>query len=137
MRVLVVDDNLLSRARITSQLRAAGWEATVIAVDPAALASRHADGADAVVVNLAADGPPLAVAMDRATEFVRALTGSASWAGVPVLGFCGHTDRPRREAGLAAGCTKVATNAAVATDIVELVRALAASRPTQGGQLQR
>jgi hypothetical protein len=32
---------------------------------------------------------------------------------------------------------KVATNPAVAADIVELVRALAASRPTQGGQLQR
>jgi CheY-like chemotaxis protein len=138
MHVLVVDDNLLSRTRIVSQVRRAGWEVTAVAADPEVLARFRHHHPDTVIVNLAADrpAPPLGPSGgSRAAAFVRALRNAPSWTGVPVLGFCGHADQVRRQEGLTAGCTKVATNASVAADITDLIRALTAPGADQGGHL--
>jgi CheY-like chemotaxis protein len=136
VHVLVVDDNLLSRTRIAGHVQEAGWTVTVSAPDPSALARLQDNLPDAVVVNLAAGQPmPWSAASgdDRSTTFVRMLRATPPWARVPVLGFCGHTDRRRRDAGLAAGCTKVETNASVASKLAELIQALAAAGSVQGG----
>lgn len=137
MHVLVVDDNLLSRTQIIGQVRRAGWEVTWVAADPEVLAGLGHPHPDTVIVNLAADraAPPFeAKGASRAAAFVRALRGVPSWSDVPVLGFCGHNDRARRQEGLAAGCTRVATNASVALDVTALIRALRAAGTNQGGQ---
>jgi CheY-like chemotaxis protein len=137
MHVLVVDDNLLSRTQITSQVRRAGWDVTAVAADPPVLARLRHARPDVVVVNLAADLPASAASSrpaGRAVAFVRALRSTAALAAVPVLGFCGHTDRRRREEGLASGCTKVATNASVASSVAELIQSLIAAGSAQGGR---
>jgi CheY-like chemotaxis protein len=136
MRVLVVDDNLLSRTQIMSQIRRAGWEVTSVALDADALGHLSGDRPDAVIVNLAAARPSLQFSPEtssRPAAFVRALRGEASWSEVPVLGFCGHTERRRREEGLASGCTKVETNGSVASSVTELIRALTAPARIEGG----
>ena len=136
MHVLVVDDNLLSRTRLASQVREAGWQITVAAPDPDVLTRLRDNMPDAVVVNLAA-GPPTssgpAAGEDRPTRFVQALRGTMPWTDLPVLGFCGHTDRRRREAGLASGCTKVETTASVAAGLAQIIRTLTAAGSIRGG----
>lgn len=119
MFVLVVDDNLLSCTRLLARFRAAGWDARAVGVGPDALTLARQRRPDAVIVNLASPG-------GDAPLFVRALKGEPDLAPIPVLGFCGHRDARRREAGQAAGCERVVSNSAVASDAAQLVVGLLA-----------
>ncbi|MGQ0571701.1 MAG: response regulator [Armatimonadota bacterium] len=123
MFVLVVDDNLLFRTRLLSQLRAAGWKATAVGLGPEALTRARQHRPDTIVVNLAA------VSAD-ATLFVRELKAAPDLAPIPILGFCGHRETGRREAAIAAGCDRVVSNSSVSVELPTLVRAVM-SRGTQ------
>jgi CheY-like chemotaxis protein len=117
MHVLVVDDNLLSCTRLLHQVRHAGWSSSGCGAGQA-LAGARRHRPDVIVVNLAARShDPI--------ELVRALKTEPDLAGIPVLGFCGHTDTSRRRAATDAGCDRVATNASVAQHLPALLADLA------------
>jgi CheY-like chemotaxis protein len=117
MRVLIVDDNLLSCTRLLAQARAAGWHAQAAGPGPEGLTGARQHRPDVIVVNLA-------TASTDATLFIRALRAEPDLALVPVLGFCGHRETRRREGAIAAGCDRVVTNSAVASDLRALVESL-------------
>ncbi|MDR5696917.1 MAG: hypothetical protein QN135_04290 [Armatimonadota bacterium] len=102
MRVHVLDPDLLSSTRLRDQIRRAGWT-------PADDRGRP----DVVIVNLARVSPG-AVASVR-----------ARWAEAVVVGFCGHADHPRREAGLAAGCDAVIPHGEAMNRLIRAVARLA------------
>ena len=105
MHVLVVDDNLLSCTRLLHQAREAGWSTARCGAGQALTGARHRRP-DVIVVNLVTRS-------DDPTDLIRALKADPDLAGIPVLGFCGHTDTSRRRAAADAGCDRVATNSAV------------------------
>lgn len=121
MRVLVVDDNLLSCTRLLSQASAAGWQARATGFGPQVLTMARQGRPDAVIVNLSARG-------GEAALVIRAFKAEPDLAPIPLLGFCGHRDVQRREAALAAGCDHVVANSAVAGQLPELVRTLIGGR---------
>jgi CheY-like chemotaxis protein len=113
MRVLVVDDNLLSCTRLLHQARAAGWSTAACGAGQALTGARRARP-DVIVVNL----------VNRSqdpTDLIRILKAEPDLAGIPVLGFCGHADTHRRDAAVDAGCDRVATNSAVSGRLPDLL----------------
>jgi CheY-like chemotaxis protein len=125
--VLIVDDNLLSATRLLNQARAAGLTARAVGLGPEALSLARQRRPDVIVVNL------MASRYDPAL-FVRALKAEPDLDPIPVLGFCGHREKVRREAAIAAGCDRVVATSSVTGDLRTLVQALAgrASRATRG-----
>ncbi len=127
MFVLIVDDNLLSCTRLLSQAQTAGLTATAVGLGPEALTLARQRRPDVIVVNLMASRHDPAL-------FVRALKAEPDLAPIPVLGFCGHREKVRREAAVAAGCDRVVATSSVTGDLGTLVQALAGrtSRATRG-----
>jgi two-component system OmpR family response regulator len=125
MRVLIVDDNLLSCTRLLAQAQAAGWQARAVGPGADALVQARQHRPDAIVVNLAA-------ASADAALFIRALRAEPDLASVPTLGFCGHRDARRREGAAAAGCDRIVTNSAVASGLRTLVEGLIAPASPMG-----
>ncbi|MDQ7858622.1 MAG: response regulator [Armatimonadota bacterium] len=127
VRVLIVDDNLLSCTRLLNQAQAAGWQARAVGPGAEALAHARQHRPDAIVVNLAA-------ASTDPVLFLRALRAEPDLAPVPVLGFCGHRETRRREGAVAAGCNRVVANSAVASDLrAQVERLLAGVFPVGHG----
>jgi len=122
MFVLVVDDNLLSCTRLLSQLQRAGWQAAAVGLGAAGPSLARQRRPAAIVVNLAPT-------TRDATLFIRALKAEPDLAEIPVLGFCGHREKSRREAAMAAGCEQVVSNSAVSTELSTLVQALITRAP--------
>jgi two-component system OmpR family response regulator len=119
VRILVVDDNLLSCTRLLSQAQASGWQAQAVGFGPEGLTQARQRRPDAIVVNLAA-------ASSDTTLFIQALKAEPDLAAIPVLGFCGHRESRTREAALAAGCDRVVSNSMIASELPALVTAVVA-----------
>ena len=117
MFVLVVDDNLLSCTRLLNQARAAGWQAGGVGLGAEALVLARQRRPAAIVVNLAANSHDPAL-------FIQALKAEPDLAPIPVLGFCGHRERARRDAALGAGCDRVVSNSSVAANLSSLIQQL-------------
>lgn len=122
MFVLVVDDNLLSCTRLLSQLQGAGWQAAAVGLGAEGLTLARQRRPAAIVVNLAPT-------TRDASLFIRALKAEPDLTEIPVLGFCGHREKDRREAAMAAGCDQVVSNSAVSTGLSTLVQALITRAP--------
>jgi len=110
VHVLTVVEDLMFRPRVTSQLNAAGiGEARLklgAPVAPQVPAGAHAVG----LVDLGArSGEPL-----KAAQAMLA-------AGIPVVGYCGHTEAALRAAAKAAGVTLVASNGEVHGGLAMLI----------------
>ncbi len=125
MVVLIVDDNLLSGTRLLSQAQAAGWLASRIGPGLEALIRVREHRPDAIIVNLAAT-------THDAARFIQALKAEPDLESIPVLGFCGHRERPRRKAALGAGCDRVVSNESVAAHLPTLLEDLMRPPPATG-----
>jgi hypothetical protein len=118
VHVLTVVEDLMFRPRVTSQLKAAGIGESRL--QPGApVADQIPPGARAVgVVDLAArSGEPL-----KAAQAMLA-------AGIPVVGYCGHTETALRAAAKAAGVTVVASNGEVHGGLPMLIAKALAHAP--------
>ncbi|MCW5937805.1 MAG: hypothetical protein KIT11_10930 [Fimbriimonadaceae bacterium] len=91
MRVLIVDDNLLWSDRLRRCVASLGYDASV---DPT---GEEEGGADVVIVNLGSPELDVAKIVQRHP-------------GATVIGRCGHKEAALREAAMAAGCHRLATN---------------------------
>ncbi len=119
-RVVVLDDNLFLRPRLTADLQDAGWTVDYVAGAERFRAALGAtpDGAtpagapDVVLVNLASRSFDWAALVGEA----RALHPA-----VPVIGFGPHVDEALAQRGLAAGCVEVVPNGAVARSAARVV----------------
>jgi len=122
VHVLTVVEDLMFRPNVTSQLQNAGLgEARLQADVP--VASQVPEGAEVVgLVDLAArSGDPLGAAR-RMLE-----------AGVPVIGFCGHSDTETRAQAKALGVTLVAARSEVHGGLAMLVGKALAHASGSGG----
>ena len=121
----LIDDNLLTSSQISAKLTALGLTPVVIG-SPSGAVERLTAGEPPVVilVNLSADRlQPL--------ELVRAIKAEPRLAEVPVVGFTGHTEQARIQAGRDAGCDRVVANSAVTGDLrAVLDRYLPSGPPT-------
>jgi CheY-like chemotaxis protein len=109
-RAALIDDNLLFSSQITAGLARLGLAAEVIG-SPAGAVERLAAAPPVVIlVNLSSDRL-------RPLEVVRAIKTEPRLAGVPVVGFTGHTEQERITAAREAGCDRVAANSAVTGDL--------------------
>ncbi|NUQ01350.1 MAG: response regulator [Armatimonadetes bacterium] len=95
MRVLLIDDNLMSSHRLAGALGRLGHQCAVDA------AATEAGDAELVVVNLGSRGLP-------GVELVARLKSTRP--ELRVVGFCGHLEVERRRAALAAGIDRLFTN---------------------------
>ena len=110
MTAVLIDDNLLFTSQVSAGLARLGLAAEVIG-SPGGVVERLAAAPPAVVlVNLSSDRL-------RPLELVRALKADPRLAAVPVIGFTGHTEQARIEAGREAGCDRVVANSAVTGDL--------------------
>jgi hypothetical protein len=118
VHVLTVVEDLLFRPNVTSQLKAAGIGESRLRPDEP-VGSQVPEGAEAVgLVDLGArTGEPL-----RAAQAMLA-------AGIPVIGYSGHTAGEVRAAAKAAGVTVLATNGEVHAGLAILVGKALAHRP--------
>ena len=116
LTVIVADDDLLFSTRIASALTGLGHRPS--RVDSLAAFRDALDAApDAAILNLAA------FKLD-ALEAIRLAKGDPQTRGVPLLGFCGHADAPRRAAALEAGCDLLATNGEVSGSLPRVLERL-------------
>jgi CheY-like chemotaxis protein len=112
--IVVIDDNLLFSSSVTAGLKRLGYAPLLL--DDARTAAERAASARpaALLVNLGSlrwDG----------TDLVRSLKAEPALAGVPVIGFTGHTEVARIEAARAAGCDHVVANSAIAGDLASVL----------------
>jgi len=118
VHVLTVVEDLMFRPNVTSQLQNAGIGEARLRPD-APVADQVPEGAEAVgLVDLAArTGDPLGAA------------GRMLEAGIPVIGFCGHSDTETRAAAKALGVTIVAARSEVHGGLPILVGKALSHRP--------
>jgi len=109
-RAALIDDNLLFSGQISAGLARLGLAAEVIGSPAGAVERLAASPPVVILVNLSSDrlGP---------LELVRAIKAEPRLASVPVIGFTGHTEQTRIEAGRQAGCDRVVANSAVTGDL--------------------
>jgi CheY-like chemotaxis protein len=116
LTVIVADDDLLFSTRITSALTGLGHRP--LRVDGlGAFRDAVYRAPDAAILNLAA------FKFD-ALEAIRLAKGDPRTRAVPLLGFCGHADAPRRAAAREAGCDLLATNGEVSASLPRLLERL-------------
>jgi CheY-like chemotaxis protein len=116
LTVIVADDDLLFSTRITSALAGLGHRPLPVAGLAAFRDALHA-APDAAILNLAA------FKLD-ALEAIRLAKGDPQTRALPLLGFCGHADAPRRTAALEAGCDLLATNGEVSGSLPRVLERL-------------
>ena len=110
MRITLIDDNLMTSSQVSAKLSQLGFAPEVISSAAGAVEHLAAEPPAVVLVNLTADRlQPL--------EIVRAIKAEPRLAELPVIGFTGHTEAARIEAGRAAGCDRVVANSAVTGDL--------------------
>src|SRR4051794_34643954 len=111
----LLDDNLLTSSQISAKLAALGLTPIVIG------------GTDGAVERLAVGEPPVVILVNLSSdrlhslELVRAIKAEQRLAGTPVVGYTGHTEQPRIEAGRQAGCDRVVANSAITGDLRALL----------------
>lgn len=113
MRVLLVDDNLLSRTRLTSALGGSGHEVEAATTAEEATAAARLP-LDILIVNLTS-------AAYDASALIHTLRQDPTLRALPIWGFCGHRDVARRRAAIAAGCDRVVPNSRAMTDLPALL----------------
>jgi CheY-like chemotaxis protein len=124
-RVVVLDDNLFLRPRLTADLQDAGWT-----VDYVAGAERFRAALTATLTAAPEGTTPRGAAPD--VVLVNLASRSFDWAAlvgearalhpaVPVIGFGPHVDEALAQRGLAAGCVEVVPNGAVAKSAARVV----------------
>jgi CheY-like chemotaxis protein len=115
--IVVLDDNLLFSAGVASGLKRLGYRARVI--------DRERGAVERVV-----DAHPVAILVNLSCRqwdgiaLVRELRAVPGLAGVPIIGFTGHTEVDRIEAARAAGCDRVVANSAIASDLASVLRSV-------------
>ncbi len=121
-KVAILDDNLMFTSQIGARLTQLGLAPEVIG-SPAGVVERLAASPPVVaLVNLAADRlQPL--------DLVRALKAEPRLAGMPVIGYTGHTEQARIEAGRHAGCDRVVANSAITGDLRAVLHRWLPERP--------
>lgn len=121
--VVVADDDLFFSTRLASRLTQLGYRPVTVQSAEAFLHALAA-GASAAILNLASRRFDAIVAIHDAKA-------DPKLHGIPLLGFCGHADRPRQEAARNAGCDLVATNGEASANLPRLLATLlTASGPT-------
>jgi CheY-like chemotaxis protein len=109
-RAALIDDNLLFSSQISAGLTQLGLAPEVIS-SPGGVVERLVASPPAVVlVNLSSDRL-------RPLEQIRALKAEPRLAGVPIVGFAGHTEQARIDAGREAGCDRVVANSTITGDL--------------------
>jgi CheY-like chemotaxis protein len=114
--VIVADDDLLFSTRIASAVTACGHRPQVVRTGAAFQEALRKHPA-AAILNLASSR------LDAITA-IRDAKSDRSTRTIPLLGFCGHADAPRRAAARSAGCDVVATNGEVSSKLPRLLQAL-------------
>jgi CheY-like chemotaxis protein len=110
MRIALIDDNLMTSSQISAKLAQLGLTPVVIGSAAGAVERLASEPPAVVLVNLTADRlQPL--------ELVRALKAEPRLSEVAVIGFTGHTETARIEAGREVGCDRVVANSAVTGDL--------------------
>jgi PleD family two-component response regulator len=127
--IVVAGDDLLFSQRIASALEPLGYRPVIARTAEAFHASLTGPPPAAAVLNLASH-------RFDALAAIRAAKSGAATRGVPLLGFCGHTDVARHRAAQAAGCDLVATNGEVAGHLGRLLTQLlsASQAPPASGR---
>lgn len=115
VRVLLVDDNLLSSTRLVSALREQRDEVETASTLEAGMEAASRSRADILLVNLTS------AAFDAST-LIRTIRQDPQLRSLRIWGFCGHRDVTRRRAALAAGCDWVVANSQVMADLPALLR---------------
>jgi len=116
--VLTVVEDLLFRPRVTGVLKTAGY--TEARFDPARPAAEQVPP-DTPAVGLVDLGA-------RAGEPLQAAQAMLA-AGIPVVGYCGHTEAARRAEAQAAGVTVLASNGEVHGGLPILIERALAHKP--------
>src|SRR5688500_2733721 len=113
-RAALIDDNLLFSSQISAGLARLGLAVDTVG-SPGGTVERLADAPPAVIlVNLASDRlQPLGL--------VRAVKAEPRLAAVPVIGYTGHTEQARIQAGRDAGCDRVVANSAITGDLASVL----------------
>jgi CheY-like chemotaxis protein len=106
----LIDDNLMFTGTVAAGLSRLGLVAEVIG-SPSGVVERLAASPPAVIlINLSSDRlQPL--------ELIRSIKAEQLLAGVPVIGYTGHTEQARIAAAREAGCDRVAANSAITGDL--------------------
>ena len=116
--VLAFATDLLLRSRVEEGVKAAGYR-FVGAAGPTRLRERvDQELPVAGLVDLEARDAPNAV-------------GELVGRGVPVVGFCGHTERELRAQGLALGCARVITRGEIASKLDRVLELLLSDVPSE------
>jgi CheY-like chemotaxis protein len=110
MRAALIDDNLMTSSSISAKLSQLGLTPVVFGSAGGTVERLAEEPPVVVLVNLTADRlQPL--------DLIRAIKAEPRLASVPVIGFTGHTETARIEAGRASGCDRVVANSAVTGDL--------------------
>ncbi len=123
--IVVYSPDLLLRQKLVSGIEGIG-RAAAGAASPKRLASRLAEGADALIIEMDADGVD-------ALALLASLRADPATAELPVVGFCAHTREDLITEARAAGATAVVSRGAIVRKlpavIAELVGAPAGDDP--------
>jgi CheY-like chemotaxis protein len=120
--VVVLDDNLLFSASLTAGLKRLGYEPLLLSDEKGAAGRAAAARPIAVLINLAS------LRWDS-NALVRSIKADPALSHVPLVGYTGHTEVDRIDAGRAAGCDLIVANSAVSSDLAAVLRRALAPSP--------
>jgi CheY-like chemotaxis protein len=118
---IVVDDNLIFAMMVEAGLKQSGYAPRTLSGGPATVDQVQAAAPDLVFVNLSStrfDAPAL----------IRDLRAQAALAGTGIVGYAGHVERDKMQAGRDAGAHLVAPNSALRKAMPEVLAKLARQR---------
>ena len=109
-KVLLIENNLILSSRISSAVKAEGYELKVAQGQPNLEALLGDFKPDMVLINLE---------LPQGVELVRKL--KESFSEVPVVGYCGHKNLSLQEDAKGAGADLVVPNSAIASQTAEIL----------------
>ena len=116
-RAVLVDDNLMFTSMVVPALQRLGYGVRAVPGKADVAVAVAAFAPEVIFVNLAADRYP-------GTDVVRALRLEPATARTPIVGYAGHVERDRFQAGQEAGADLVVPNSAMRDALGEVLAKL-------------
>ncbi|HTE18370.1 MAG TPA: response regulator [Armatimonadota bacterium] len=116
-RAVLVDDNLMFTSMLVPALQRLGYGVRAVPGKTDVAVGVAAFGPQVIFVNLAAD-------RYSGTDVVRALRLDPATAQIPIVGYAGHVERDRFQAGQEAGADLVVPNSAMRDALGEVLAKL-------------
>ncbi|OGC78676.1 MAG: hypothetical protein A2145_06995 [candidate division Zixibacteria bacterium RBG_16_40_9] len=112
--IVLIEDDLFFSSKIENLLKSSNYEIHTISKTEGLLDSLKQDIPDLILINLASSNlNPLSI--------IPEIKNQLNLRSIPIIGYCGHTQRELIEKALKLGCDKVLPNSVIVSTLPKLL----------------